>query len=235
MIKNRFEDGFVQGNFTWFIGKVESITDPENLNRVKVRCYGYHPFLDIGIPDTASVSTDDLPFATVVMPVTAASLKGIGGNHHLEIGSWVFGFFRDGPSAQDPMVVGSIATQEDGVQDIPTESSETNKVYKSKAGHLIEIDNTEGSERINVKHKSGTTINISSDGTVSIEASNDIVNIKGNTTITGTLHATGDISTDAGNAPTLAGHKHTEIPGTGGALSPSIPLVNTSIPDEPIT
>ena len=229
MITHRHLDGFKNGEFTWFIGKVESITDPKNLNRVKVRCYGYHT------QDTSEVSTDDLPFATVVMPVTAASLKGIGGNHHLEIGSWVFGFFRDGPSAQDPMVVGSIATQEDGVQDIPTESSETNKVYKSKAGHLIEIDNTDGSERINVKHKSGTTINISSDGTVSIEASNDIVNIKGNTTITGTLHATGDISTDAGNAPTLAGHKHTEIPGTGGALSPSTPLVNTSIPDEPIT
>ena len=235
MIQHRFEDGFVQGNFTWFIGKVESITDPKNLNRVKVRCYGYHT------QDTSEVSTDDLPFATVVMPVTAASLKGIGGNHHLEIGSWVFGFFRDGPSAQDPMVVGSIATQEDGVQDIPTESSETNKVYKSKAGHLIEIDNTEGSERINVKHKSGTTINISSDGTVFVNASNNTVDITGNTTVhgnlrvNGTTHSTGDVSTDAGNAPTLAGHKHTEIPGTGGALSPSIPLVNTSIPDEPIT
>ena len=235
MIAHRHLDGFKNGEFTWFIGKVESITDPENLNRVKVRCYGYHT------QDTSEVSTDDLPFATVVMPVTAASLKGIGGNHHLEIGSWVFGFFRDGPSAQDPMVVGSIATQEDGVQDIPTESSETNKVYKSKAGHLIEIDNTEGSERINVKHKSGTTINISSDGTVFVNASNNTVDITGNTTVhgnlrvNGTTHSTGDVSTDAGNAPTLAGHRHVEVPGTGGAESPNPPKQNTSIPDESIT
>ena len=235
MIRNRSEDGFVQGNFTWFIGRIESITDPKNLNRVKVRCYGYHT------QDTSEVSTDDLPFATVVMPVTAASLKGIGGNHHLEIGSWVFGFFRDGPSAQDPMVIGSIATQEDGVQDIPTESSETNKVYKSKAGHLIEIDNTEGSERINVQHKSGTTINISSDGTVFVNASNNIVDITGDTTVhgnlrvNGTTHSTGDVSTDAGNAPTLAGHKHVEVPGTGGSASPTPEKQNTSIPDEPIT
>ena len=235
MLRERYIDGFKNGDFTWFIGKVESITDPKNLNRVKVRCYGYHT------QDTSEVSTDDLPFATVVMPVTAASLKGIGGNHHLEIGSWVFGFFRDGPSAQDPMVVGSIATQEDGVQDIPTESSETNKVYKSKAGHLIEIDNTDGSERINVQHKSGTTINISSDGTVFVNASNNTVDITGNTTVhgnlrvNGTTHSTGDVSTDAGNSPTLAGHKHVEVPGTGGSASPTPAKQNTSIPDEPIT
>ena len=31
MIQHRSEDGFVQGNFTWFIGKVESITDPKKI------------------------------------------------------------------------------------------------------------------------------------------------------------------------------------------------------------
>ena len=36
MIAHRHLDGFKNGEFTWFIGKVESITDPENLNRVKV-------------------------------------------------------------------------------------------------------------------------------------------------------------------------------------------------------
>ena len=48
--------------------------------------------------------------------------------------------------------MGSIATQTDGVQDIPTESSVDNKVYKSKAGHLIELDNTSGSEKIKITH-----------------------------------------------------------------------------------
>ena len=47
--------------------------------------------------------------------------------------------------------------------------------------------------------------------------------IKGNTTITGTLHATGDISTDAGNAPTLATHKHKEIPGSGSPTDTTEP------------
>ena len=139
----REDDQFRGGKFTWFIGSICDIDDPLNLNRVKVCAYGYYD----GIEDK-----EDLPWATVMMPVTSASIKGNGGNHHLEVDSWVVGFFRDGPSAQDPIVMGSIATQTDGVQDIPTESSVDNKVYKSKAGHLIEIDNKDGAEEIRITH-----------------------------------------------------------------------------------
>ena len=155
-------DEFIGGQFEWFTGIVKDIDDTDNLNRVKVHCLGFYD----------DVETENLPWATVVMPVTNASIKGNGGNHHLEVGSWVVGFFRDGPSAQDPMVLGSVATQTDGVQDIPTESSVDNKVYKSKSGHLIEIDNTDGDERVNIKHKSGSRITMNSDGTVSIVATN---------------------------------------------------------------
>jgi len=210
MIK-RSDDQYIDGLFTWFTGKIEDINDPENLNRVKVRCFGFYD---------DSIAIDNLPWATVMMPVTSASIQGNGGNHHLEVGSWVVGFFRDGPSAQDPMVMGSIATQTNGTQDIPTESSVDNKVYKSKAGHLIEIDNEDGGERINIKHKSGSYILMKTDGTIEIN---------GNTKVLGTLHATGDISTDAGNAPTLATHTHTEVPGTGGASSPIPAEQETSV------
>src|SRR5210317_1018217 len=154
----RYEDQFIGGEFSWFTGVIEDINDPDNLNRVKVRCHGWHT------SNTSLVSTENLPWATVMMPVTSASLKGVGGNHHLEVGSWVVGFFRDGPSAQDPMVMGSIATQTKGTPDIPKRSypnpsvaakvkavlleepipSINNKVYESKAGHLIEVDNTAG-------------------------------------------------------------------------------------------
>lgn len=159
-------DDFIGQQFTWYTGIIEDINDPLNLNRVRVRCIGFHSM------DTNVITTADLPWATVIMPVTSASIKGNGGNHHLEVGSWVVGFFRDGSSAQDPMVMGSVATQTEGTQDIPTESSIENKVYKSKAGHLIEIDNTDGSERISIKHKTGSKIVFNSDGTVSIIASN---------------------------------------------------------------
>ena len=105
-----------------------------------------------------------------MMPVTSASIKGNGGNHHLEVGSWVVGFFRDGPSAQDPIIMGSIATQTDGTKDLPSDASVDNKVYKSKAGHLIEIDNKDGSEEIRITHKSGSYIHMKENGTIELKS-----------------------------------------------------------------
>ena len=226
-------DGYVDNKFTWFIGVVEDIDDPLKMNRTRVRAYGYHS------DDSNILKTEDLPWATVMMPTTSASFKGIGSNHELVVGSWVVGFFRDGPSAQDPIVMGSIATQTDGTIDIPTEAQlnpPSNKVHKTQAGHKIEFDNSLGSERINIEHANGTTINIASNGTVFVNASNNTVDITGNTTIhgnlriNGTTHSTGDVSTDAGNAPTLATHIHKEVPGTGGASSPTPGKVMTSEP-----
>jgi len=225
----RDNDQFINDNFNWFLALVEDIDDTEMLNRVKVRAYGYHS------DDTSLVKKDDLPWATVMMPSTSASFKGNGSNHELVVGSLVVGFFRDGPSAQDPIVLGSIATQTEGTKDIPIEAQlnpPTNKVHKTEAGHLVEFDNTEGSERINIQHKSGTTINIAADGTVNISSSNNTVNIVGNTTVTGTIHATGDISTDAGNAPTLATHKHKTTSMDTGTGSNSGKTNDSSIPDE---
>jgi hypothetical protein len=184
-------DQFIGGDFTWFTAVVEDINDTDNLNRVRVRCHGWHT------DDTTILKTSQLPWATVIMPVTSASVKGNGGNHHLEAevkdkdgniteaGSWVVGFFRDGPSAQDPIIMGSIATQTNGTQDIPTESSVDNKVYKSKAGHLIEIDNTSDDETLSVTHAKGAKITIDKDnnllitnsGTTKIE-SDGIITIK---------------------------------------------------------
>jgi|TARA_B100001094_G_scaffold58104_1_gene53560 hypothetical protein len=158
----RHDDQYIGGQFTWFTGIVEDINDAENLNRVRVRCLGWYD---------ASVATSDLPWATVMMPVTSASLKGVGGNHHLEVGSWVVGFFRDGPSAQDPMVMGSVATKTDGERDIPSAASPDNKIYTSKAGHKIEIDNTDGAEEVRITHgKKASYIKIDKDGLIEIKS-----------------------------------------------------------------
>ena len=169
----RMADQYKNGAFVWYTGVVVDIDDKEQLNRVKVRCFGFYD---------DSVDVNDLPWVTVMMPTTSASVKGNGGNHHLEAevkdkdgniteaGSWVIGFFRDGPSAQDPIVMGSIATQTDRVKDIPSQSSNDNKVYKSKAGHLIEIDNTSGSEEIRITHKTGSYIKFLEDGTIELKS-----------------------------------------------------------------
>lgn len=158
-------DMFMNTDFAWFIGKIEDVNDDLKMNRVKVRAFGYHS------EDTDEVKKEDLPWATVMMPTTSASYKGIGSNHELMVGSWVVGFFRDGKSAQDPIVLGSIATKTDGTIDIPTEAQNDppdNKVHKTQSGHTIELDNTDGKERVKIKHKSGSHITFNDDGSVSI-------------------------------------------------------------------
>ena len=182
-----------------------------------------------------------------------------------------------------------------------------NKVTQSESGHVFEVDDTLGKERINLHHRSGTFHEIHADGSevtrivnnnytailkddkvfiagntdlqvgygnvnITIDTGNvDMKVLKGNvtseitegnlkadilkgttdvlsegkititgnntteiisdTTVTGTLHVTGkqtndstihakgDISTDAGNGPTLATHTHNYFSGAGGAGS----------------
>ena len=129
-------DGFV-----WFTGVVEDRNDPSQLGRVKVRCLGYHTENKNDIP------TEDLPWAHVMHPVTDPSMQGMGSSPSFLLeGSWVVGFFRDGPSAQDPIVMGSIATPTNGTKDIPSDASVDNKVYdvtqfinKHPGGNIIKI------------------------------------------------------------------------------------------------
>jgi hypothetical protein len=96
-------DQFIGGSFAWFTGVVEDIKDPFEMGRVRVRCIGYHT------EDRNLIKTDDLPWATPLMPVNSASMSGIGlSATGILQGSWVVGFFRDGPSAQDPIILGTI-------------------------------------------------------------------------------------------------------------------------------
>jgi|694.fasta_scaffold82797_3 hypothetical protein len=87
----------------WFIGIVENIADPLNAGRVQVRCYEYHELDDVN-----SVPSENLPWATPLLPLTSASSAGTGTSPTgLMAGSWVFGFFRDADQ-QDPVILGSV-------------------------------------------------------------------------------------------------------------------------------
>ena len=91
-----------QDGFTWFIGVVEDRADPEFAGRVRVRCLGYHT------ADTQKIPTADLPWASVMMPVTAGANSGIGISPHFLIeGTWVVGFFRD-LAKQEPVIMGAL-------------------------------------------------------------------------------------------------------------------------------
>jgi hypothetical protein len=110
---------FIGGNFmVWFTGVVEDIMDPNQMGRVRVRCIGYHT------ADKSEIPTESLPWAMVMMPVTSASMSTVGQSATgILVGSWVIGFFRDGQSAQDPIVMGTIPSA--------TPSSDSTKGFAS--------------------------------------------------------------------------------------------------------
>ena len=91
-----------QDGFNWFIGVVEDRADPEKAGRVRVRCLGFHS------ADIQKIPKDDLPWATVMMPVTAGANSGIGFSPHFLLeGTWVVGFFRD-DAEQEPVIMGAL-------------------------------------------------------------------------------------------------------------------------------
>ena len=96
-----------QDGFVWWIGIVEDINDPLTLGRCKVRCFGYHPAKKTGL-----VPTEDLPWAMAIHPVNTPNLYATP-----KLGDWVFGFFLDSLSAQEPAILGYLPA-------IPADASE---------------------------------------------------------------------------------------------------------------
>lgn len=91
----------IQPMLKWWIGVVEDRADPEQLGRYRVRVLGFHT------ANKQTLPTADLPWATTLMPVSSASLSGIGQNPSLIEGSTVVGFFADGDDEQQPVIIGA--------------------------------------------------------------------------------------------------------------------------------
>ena len=115
LIKTHFvgKDGFI-----WWIGQVVDQTKwagnlPETPTkttkqqkgfdfRYKVRIMGYHT----AVP--GDLSDDDLPWASVMLPVTAGTSGGARQTPQLRQGNFVYGFFLDGEDAQQPIIMGVV-------------------------------------------------------------------------------------------------------------------------------
>ncbi len=216
-IKDSPNDYLGKMDFVWWHGVVEDINDPLKLGRCRVRIYGFHT------SNKALIPTESLPWAAVMQPITSAAMSGKGRSPTgLLSGTWVVGFFRDGPHAQDPIVIGTIAgypfpdeygnykdsesgfydpsgtypldsyageqdtnrlargenlnntilkdKEESRIPKVPTaitgEWQEPqsaygatyphNHVYESESGHIMEIDDTLGNERLHRYHKAGS-------------------------------------------------------------------------------
>jgi len=273
------------GNMQWWIGVVEDRDDPEQVGRVRVRIFGDHT------ADRNKIPVASLPWAQVMMPATSASLAGVGDSPTgILQGSWVVGFYMDGESKQQPLVMGtipgitspadplkgfsdpnavnpvrvnepdtpysampstykehgsyitkvdtrvddvecavppkvsSVAVDEaDSYYERPTWSSPSvqsdtppvypyNKVKETESGHVFEIDDTPGNERISQFHTSGTAYEIQQDGskTETIIGNNyHVVLGSDNIYIVGNANLTID-----GNLRTLVkGNYHLEVNG----------------------
>ena len=89
--------------FRWWIGQVESIEDPKESGRCKVRIVGLHP------KSCLAVKTEDLPWAISTFPVTTPHIPGACTtvSNQLDKGVWVIGFFLDNEQ-QHPCIIGSV-------------------------------------------------------------------------------------------------------------------------------
>ena len=222
--------------FRWFIGIVEAIEgDPMQLGRVKVRII--HEY-DEGI------ETDDIDWAHIMLPTTSECVGGVGDTPSLAVGSNVIGFFLDAQSKQQMMILGSFPTipgMEDdkhslsflarGKQNIEKEligpepesafgaEYPNNRVIQTKAGHVIELDNTPENERIHIYHKAGTYIEINNEGRmVTKSAGDNYLIVKQNHTV----YIEGDVDVEVkGNVKILvSGDANIEVNGTTNVTCP---------------
>jgi hypothetical protein len=184
-----------QQGFRWFLGIVEdNTTDDMKLGGVKVRAFGIHE----------NVETERLPDAIVMMPTTSGSFQGIGDTPGLLAGSYVFGFFLDGEEKRYPMILGTIPYlpgEDENKHSVPFLAREKQTVVNNKvgpepdssyaakypynraivtrAGHIVEIDDTPDNERIHVRHSKGSYVEINKDGRVIIKSVDDSFEIVG--------------------------------------------------------
>ena len=146
-------------NFQHFFGVVEDRQDPLRLGRVRIRAFGIHT------EDRAKIPTEDLPWATPIMPFTSASIRGEGESPTGPVeGTWVFGFFIDGKQMQQPMILGTLAGAPEAYNEMGF--NDPNKVYPK-----IEIPGESDVNRL----ARGDHINASTDDNPSVRAGENIV------------------------------------------------------------
>jgi hypothetical protein len=152
-------DGFI-----WWIGIVEDINDPLTLGRCKVRCFGYHP-----AKKTNLVPTEDLPWALAIHPLNTPNLYGAP-----KLGDWVFGFFLDALSAQEPAILGYLPA-------IPEEALEYFGTESSTIRNFATVTNRSDI----VWQTANSNITIETDKNLVLNAKNSTINSNADLTLTG--------------------------------------------------
>ena len=140
----KYDTNFLGKNgFIWFTAVVEDRADPQYLGRVRVRCLGFHTQSKTELP------TADLPWATCLLPTTSPAISGLGCSPSFLVeGSWVIGYFRDGNTCQEPVVLGSLPGR-------PSELANTSKGFYDPNGLYPKYKDEPDTNRLAVNLKSG--------------------------------------------------------------------------------
>jgi phage protein D/phage baseplate assembly protein gpV len=140
------------------IGKVTKNTgDTENSARVKVE----FPWFS---------SSSESAWARCMSPSAA---DGRGFYFLPDVGDEVVVAFEHG-SFDNPVVLGSVWRTTAAPPEPNLDGLNRIKEIKTKAGHTITFDDTTGAEKIEIKHKIGSTITLTSTGAVEVTAKTDI-------------------------------------------------------------
>jgi uncharacterized protein involved in type VI secretion and phage assembly len=153
-------------------GVVEADNDPYNSGRVRIRVFGV--FDDI--------LTENLPWAIMSDPFMGG-ISGWGGFIVPDVGSHVWVFFEAGDPTQPVYFAGAPAVPHGPPEATENGTYPRNKVIRTSVGHVIEIDDSEGANRIRVHHSSGTDVLIDDAGNVTYTCVGNVHRtIKGNLT-----------------------------------------------------
>ena len=151
-----FDPGFLGNSFHWWIGQVSDDSEwRDNIlpgkfedansipgwgRRYKVRIMGLHD------KEEESIPSDQLPWATVMYPITAGG--GQGGSlqtPNIRQGNFVFGFFMDGADQQVPVIMGILGNNAQTAMATKIGTTESN--FSATSGYAEGKDPPKGSAK----------------------------------------------------------------------------------------
>lgn len=155
------------------VGIVTNNQDPDGLGRVKMR----FPWLS---------EADESTWARIAVPMAGSDR---GAYFLPEVDDEVLVAFEHG-DVRFPYVVGALWNGQDAPPESNDDGDNNIRVIKSRSGHIIRLDDTDGEEKIEIIDKSGNnsivintkdnTITISADADITIQSSSGKLKLSGN-------------------------------------------------------
>jgi len=164
--KETWEKNFGTGGETDDSSSIEGFGE-----RYRVRIMGYHTANKEDLPD------DELPFATIMYPVTGGAGGEASTSSNIRQGNFVFGFFLDGEEAQQPVIMGLIGynNYQQVIDAVPTIGFKP--FYgldgKKPGGGKLKETQTDGLDTKTTQNVSGATDSSASSSTANTTSAND--------------------------------------------------------------